>query len=392
MDLNCTREDLVNLIKPVVRAIPSRAVMPADAWLLIAAEDDHLRITGGNTDCQITAKIEADCNVNGIVAVDSKPFIELMSNLSAPEVSFKFVQQVSPKDATSDHHLGILSLEAGDALSYFNTMNHFDFTVRPQAPDADDSNSITVDGAALDEALQRILITATYNQERPNLYGANVCIRNGAMVFVSSDSLRLTVCRVPMLNDGPHDWNITIPAHSLRHIKNILRSQPATFTLSENGATLTFNCGDFELTTALIAATYADWESIPTEVYKWSFLIEPQDLQKLVASATAFSHHDMAALRFSPASVSEGDDPNRIYTQCEHQEIGSIDNSAPISGLVGVPEIVDMNYNFIRDVTRMKLNHTVKLSMPDLNSAININMPENPNFFHLMAPLQARRA
>lgn len=391
MEVTCSREALVSAVKPVARAIPSKPSIPSDSWFLVqATDDDFLHITGGPHDCQITARAEAVCTTPGTVAVDSKSFIELVSNLNAADIHISFLEQVAPKDAIIDSHLGLLAIETDHAYSVINTLNHHDFVTRPQPPDPTDDNSIVLDGARLDEALHRVLVTTVYRQDRPNLFGVNMVRLDDHLYFASTDSVRLTVNRVPMLNNGPGEWDYTLPAHAARQLKNIIRAEPATFIIDDNGATIAITCGDFRITSALLALPFTDWQALATEQYRWSFQIEPRDLMELVASGVAFSHHDMAAIRFNPPSIADGDDPSRIYTQCSHREIGTLDTSAPISNQFGEPITVDVNYSFMRDISRMKLNKTIAVSVPDFTSPINISMPDNPDFYHILAPMAPR--
>ena len=387
MEITCSRESLASLLKPVTRVIPTRHILPADGWLLLEAATDSLRITGGNPDCQITTTIEAECLQAGAIAVAAHSFLELISNLQDPQLSIQLVEQVDPKRAVHDHHLGILSVTCGVASSTFNTMNHHDFNRRTAPPDPDDTNSIMLDAPPLDLALQRALITAKELAERPCLGGINFTTANGHLHLASSDATRLTVSRLQPINPGPDDWDIIVPAGAIRHLRSLLGDTPVTIILSPDEYTVTFRTGPFELSSALIAGDYINWQDLGSQVYKWSFRIDPDHLQNLAASATAFSHQDLTPLRFSPPDTGQGHDPDRIYSHCVHREVGSIDDSAPVLEITGDPHPIHFFYNNVRDIGRMKLDSAIELCIPDFNAAVNIHMPDNPDFYHLVVPM-----
>ena len=87
MKFTCSRDDLVNNVSIVQRAVTTNSTVNILNGILIEASDDNkIKLTGYDLQTGIEADVEANVTEKGAVVIDSKFFGDIIRKLPEPEV------------------------------------------------------------------------------------------------------------------------------------------------------------------------------------------------------------------------------------------------------------------------------------------------------------------
>ena len=87
MKFTCSRDDLVNNVSIVQRAVTTNSTVNILNGILIeASDDDKIKLTGYDLQTGIEADVEASVTEKGAVVIDSKFFGDIIRKLPEPEV------------------------------------------------------------------------------------------------------------------------------------------------------------------------------------------------------------------------------------------------------------------------------------------------------------------
>ena len=87
MKFTCSRDDLVNNVSIVQRAVTTNSTVNILNGILIEASDnDKIKLTGYDLQTGIEADVEASVTEKGAVVIDSKFFGDIIRKLPEPEV------------------------------------------------------------------------------------------------------------------------------------------------------------------------------------------------------------------------------------------------------------------------------------------------------------------
>ena len=85
MKLTFQKDDLLNGINIVLKAVPSKTTMPILECILIDASDNQIKLTANDMELGIETKVEGSILSRGKIALDAKLLSEIIRKLSGGE-------------------------------------------------------------------------------------------------------------------------------------------------------------------------------------------------------------------------------------------------------------------------------------------------------------------
>ena len=85
MKLTFQKDDLLNGINIVLKAVPSKTTMPILECILIDASDNQIKLTANDMELGIETKVEGSILSKGKIALDAKLLSEIIRKLSGGE-------------------------------------------------------------------------------------------------------------------------------------------------------------------------------------------------------------------------------------------------------------------------------------------------------------------
>src|ERR671936_1187587 len=178
MKVVCSRDELVQKLAVVARAVSTRASVQILSGVLLRAENGRLHLAATDMELSLRSSVEAQVDGEGAVVVPGRLLIDLVRLLPADEVMFEHRAEE-----------GVVHITCGPSSSTLHTYSAEDF---PRLPDLDAVGTFTVDREDLLDTIARVARSASHDESRPVLTGILVRFETGKLVMAATDSYRMS--------------------------------------------------------------------------------------------------------------------------------------------------------------------------------------------------------
>lgn len=252
MKFSCLQENLNKGLQIVSKAVPVKGSLPILSNVLIASEDNRLKLAATNLETAITTYVNASIEEEGAVTVPAKVIKDFVSNLSP---------------STINGHLDgeVLVLKSDKTKSKLNGTAAKDYPALPVI--SEKAKVINLDPKEFSYAVSLVAFASSQDEARPLFTGIYLNYTNGVLTITSTDGFRLSEKTMVLKGDSA-DFTAIIPAKTLFEVSKIFASseEPIKMQMSENENLALFSSGDTTVATRIIDGQYPDYKRIiPTE-------------------------------------------------------------------------------------------------------------------------------
>jgi DNA polymerase III subunit beta len=199
MKVNVSRDELVQKLSVVSRAVSARTTVLVLGGVLLRAENGVLSLAATDMELSLRTSLDAQVDGAGAAVVPGKMLAELVRLLPDDDVEIEHRAEE-----------GVVRVESGSYSSRLHTYNVEDF---PRLPDVA-AGAFAVDKDALLDTVARVSRSASRDESRPVLTGILARFEGGNIVMAATDSYRLSVKETPMEGEAP-ELEAIIPARAL---------------------------------------------------------------------------------------------------------------------------------------------------------------------------------
>jgi DNA polymerase-3 subunit beta len=338
MKITCRREELVQGLGVVSRAVSQRATVQILAGILLRPAGEELVLAATDMELSIRTSMPAQVDGDGAVVVPGRRLTELARLLPAEEVEIEHRPEES-----------VVRVVSGSASYSLHTYNAEDF---PRLPDLDGMATFGVEREALLETIGRVARAASRDESRPVLTGILARFEAGKLVMAATDSYRLSVKETELGSPTP-ELEAIIPARALQEIARVAQSgDEVEIGVHENQ--VLFRAAGVALTTRRIDGQFPNYRQLLPESFEHELTLPRSELLDVVRRASVMIERT-SPLQFRFA---EGE----LTVVARTHEVGESRESLP-AGFSGEPLEIGFNADFLReglesvegDDVRMKL-------------------------------------
>ncbi|MGF2614028.1 DNA polymerase III subunit beta [Rossellomorea vietnamensis] len=223
------RDDLVQSVGDVMKAVTSRTTIPILTGIKIIATDEGVTLTGSDSDISIESFIPTEEDGNEIVEVIEKGGIVLQAKF------FSEIVKKLPMDTVEIEVQNHLQTVIRSGKAEFN-LNGLDPEEYPHLPQIEEGNAFKVPTDLLKTMVRQTVFAVSTSETRPILTGVNWRVENGELSCIATDSHRLAMRKAPLESDTGNEYNIVIPGKSLTELSKILddNSEPVEIVITDN--------------------------------------------------------------------------------------------------------------------------------------------------------------
>ncbi|NLA81287.1 MAG: DNA polymerase III subunit beta [Clostridiaceae bacterium] len=365
MKLTCSRNQLMDAIATVQRAVSTRSTNPVLDGILLRA-DQELILTGYDSETGIEYRMEADISHKGSLVVPARILSEVVRKLPDNHV------YLAIKDET------VLVVESGKTV----------FNIRGYAADQypeilfiEEDSRITLKQGILRQMIKQTIFAVSSDQSRPILMGINMICDQDILTLVALDGFRLAVRRetIPGMD---LKVNIIIPAKAMGEIARIMSDSDEEVVISPSHNYIIFNKGNVKVVTRLIRGEFLNYQSIIPRDADTSFMIAPDQLLAAVARASIMI--DTEDRRFPVIFQTTDDDTLTIESKTD---IGTAREEIPIA-LSGDKVEIDFNPRFFMEALREIEDDQVVMTFSGSLQPCSIKPESGDSFFYMILPLR----
>jgi DNA polymerase III subunit beta len=322
LKITVARDELVQKLGIVARAVSTRGTVQVLSGILLSAQDGVLTLAATDMELSLRATLEAQVEGDGAVVIPGKPLVDLARLLPETEVTLEY----KPQDGT-------VQIESGSYTSRLHVFNAEDF---PRLP-AVDAQLHSIDRDALLETIDRVARSASRDESRPVLTGILVRFEAGKLVMVATDSYRLSV-KETQLGEAAPELEAIIPARALTELSRLAGGDTVELGVHENH--VVFGTGEAWLTTRRIDGQFPNYKQLLPESFEVELTLPKAELADVVRRASVL------ALRNSPLRLrfAEGE----LTVSAQTQDVGETLESLPVA-YSGEEFVIGFNAEFLRD-------------------------------------------
>lgn len=335
MNVSVLQENLAKGLSIVNRAVPSRPTLPVLSNVLIATDNQRLKLAATTLELGITCWIGAKINEEGATTVPARTFLDLVNNLSPERVDM----ELNPRNQVLNLHCGATkaNLKCVDAAEF------------PMIPEADESGGVLIPADVLREMIAHVDFAAAREDTRPVLTGILMRFEGDQLTLASADGFRLAVRTAYLEVPVAEAHQIIVPARTLTEVARIIGDEDdeVLISLPEGRNQVMFHLSNVDIVSSLIDGVFPDYEAIIPKSHSTSTQVYTSELLQACKRSEVFAKDSANAAKVLITPSSSG--PGRVMVTSNSQEKG--DNEAMVDASVEGDEIeISFNIRYLIEV------------------------------------------
>jgi DNA polymerase-3 subunit beta len=321
--ITASKDDLVQALGVVSRAVSTRTSVQILSGILLEARDGELRVAATDMELSLRATLTAQLEGDGAIVLPGKTLADIARLLPSDEV----VIEHRPTES-------VVHITSGSASYTLNTYNPEDF---PRLPELDVVSTFSVDREPLLETIGRVARAASRDESRPVLTGILVQFAGGKIVMAATDSYRLAVKETP--TETATELEAIVPARALQELARVATSgDEVEVGVHENQ--VIFSTSGVWLTTRRIDGQFPNYRQLLPEAFEHELTLPRTELLDMVRRASVMIQ------RATPLQMRFAD--GEVTVIARTHEVGESKESMP-APFSGDPLEIGFNADFLRD-------------------------------------------
>jgi DNA polymerase-3 subunit beta len=360
--ITCSKDDLVQGLGVVSRAVSTRTSVQILSGILLEASGSELRLAATDMELSLRATVAAQVEGDGAIVLPGRTLLDIARLLPSDEVA------IEHKPAES-----VVHVTSGSASYTLNAFNPEDF---PRLPDVDSIPTFSVERESLLETIGRVARAASRDESRPVLTGVLVQFTAGKIVMAATDSYRLAVKETALEGSVP-ELEAIVPGRALQELARIAGSgDEIQIGVHENQ--VLFIADGIWLTTRRIDGQFPNYRQLLPESFEYELTLPRTELLDVVRRAAVMIQRSTPLqLRFA-----EGE----LTVIARTHEVGESKESMPV-GFTGDTLEIGFNADFLRDGLESIAGDDVRVKLiSPLRPAVL--QGEGDDFTYLVMPIR----
>lgn len=274
------RDQLIESVQNVMKAISSRTTIPILTGMKIEASTSGIKLTGSNSDISIESFIPQE--EDGIVYVENiEPGSIVLQAKYFPDIVRKLPQNTVEIESDNSRNVTIRS---GSAEFHLNGQDPEEYPQLPQLH-TEDSFELPID--LLKNLIRQTVFVVSTSETRPILTGVHVRMEEGELEFIATDSHRLASRKLPLEQPaGTTLPPIVIPGKSLTELNKILADSEDTIEISVTDNQVLFRTKHLYFLSRLLDGNYPETSRLIPDHSKTIVQIDTKELLQSVDRAS----------------------------------------------------------------------------------------------------------
>jgi DNA polymerase-3 subunit beta len=324
LKITCSKDELVQGLAVVGRAVSTRTSVQILSGILLEARGDEVQLAATDMELSLRTAVSARVEGDGAIVLPGRTLVEIARLLPAEEVTIEHRAVES-----------VVHVVSGSASYTLHTYNPEDF---PRLPDLTATQTFAVDRDALLETIGRVARAASRDESRPVLTGVLVQFASGRLAMAATDSYRLAVKETELSGSAP-ELEAIVPSRALQELSRVATSGDEV-AVGVHDNQVVFAVDGTWLTTRRIDGQFPNYRQLLPESFEHELTLPRSDLLDVVRRAAVMIQ------RATPLQLRFAD--GELTVVARTQEVGESRESLPVS-FTGDPLEIGFNADFLRD-------------------------------------------
>src|SRR5438876_4774438 len=264
--ITCAKDELVQALTLVGRAVSSRTAIQILSGILLEARSDELRLAATDMELSLRASVSAQVEGDGAVVLPGRTLVDIARLLPGEDVTIEHRASES-----------VVHVASGSASYTLHTYNADDF---PRLPELTEAETFSVGREALLETIARVARASSRDEARPVLTGVLVQFAGDKLVMAATDSYRLAVKETTLAASAP-ELEAIVPSRALQELSRIPGDGDEIAVGVQENQVL-FSTGGVWLTTHRIDGQFPNYRQLLPETFEHELTISRVELLDVV--------------------------------------------------------------------------------------------------------------
>lgn len=209
MKIICKKNDLLNRVNIVLKAVSTKSTMPILECIVIDVKADKIKLIANDMELAIETMVEGEIIEKGVIALNAKIFSEIIRKLPDNNITIE----------TDDNHTAYITCEKAK----FNIAGKLDDEF-PAIPIIERDKYITLSQFSLKEIIRQTVFSISDNESNKIMTGELFEIDGTELKVVSLDGHRISIRKI-QLKEAYEQIKVIVPGKTLNEISKILSGE-----------------------------------------------------------------------------------------------------------------------------------------------------------------------
>lgn len=377
MKFLCKTSHLLQALQLVNRAISGQQALPILGNVLLEVEGKRCRVSATDLELSIITSFEADIENEGSITVPAKAFLNFAQYNPDDEVLLETSEGTQLRCTSSQAKTVI----AGESAQEYPTISpiskelNFSLEVKP-----------------LLEALDVVTFSSAKTTLRPVLSGVYVRTEKDHLVFVATDSYRLSEARVPT-SISEQDLSCIIPTKVLEELRSVIGGQKGdgkdknekvqadgAVEVSMGSQQIELKTGNTTLLSRLIDGKFPNYQQIIPKNITTTAVLPVKELVTTTKRMHYFAKEANNNLTFTLSG-------ENVHITTPQTQSGK-DETMLAAGVSGDNNKIALSSSYLLDFLGHVHEPEVQMQVTDSMHPAIFTIPGNDKFLHLIMPLR----
>ena len=370
MKLRFQKDDIVNGISIVMKAVPSKTTMSILECILIDASSGEIKLTGNDMELGIETTVNGEILEHGKIALDAKLFSEITRRVSSQNAVVT-IESDDKFNTTISCENSVFNIQGrdGDEFSYI--------------PYIEKNKYISLSQFTLKEVIQQTIFSISPNDSNKMMAGELFEVNENQLKVVSLDGHRISIRNVT-LKDHYENTKVIVPGKTLSEISKILggdNEKEVLIYFSTNH--ILFEFDQTIVVSRLIEGEYFRINQMLSSDYETKVTINKKEFLDCIERATILIRENDK----KPLILNVGDNSMELKL---NSSFGSM-NAELMIHKTGKDIMIGFNPKFLIDALRVIDDEEINIYMMNPKSPCFIKDKE-ANYIYLILPVNFNAA
>jgi len=268
MKIVCSKDNLIEGINIVQKAVSTKTSMPILEGILIEA-GDVLKLTGNDLEIAIECIVDAEISEKGAIVLNARMFGDIIRRLPDSDV---FIETQDNDMVTIECENSHFEIKGIKAEGY------------PSIPEIEKEHCFTTTQKLIREMIRQTIFAVATDDFRPVLTGTYIEVKGKEINFVAIDGYRGAL-RKSTTDQDIADFSVIVPAKTLNEVVKILQPVDEELTISSSKNQIMFDAGKFRVFSRLIEGEYLNYRVIFPKEYETKITVNTKSMLSSIERA-----------------------------------------------------------------------------------------------------------
>ncbi|SDY34378.1 DNA polymerase III subunit beta [Salimicrobium album] len=371
------RDQLMESVQDVMKAISSRTAIPILTGMKLEATTEGVKLTGSDSDISIESFIPAE--EDGTVHIENiEPGSIVLQAKYFPDIVRKVPDNTV--EIESDHTKNV-TIRSGSAEFHLNGQDAEEY---PSLPQLRTENSFDMPTDLLKRLIKQTGFAVSTSETRPILTGVHVSTEEENLQFVATDSHRLASRKISLETEETLNLpSVVIPGKSLSELNKILDDTGDSVQISITDNQILFRTKHLYFLSRLLEGNYPETSRLIPNESKTTVLIDSKELLQSVDRASLLAKEN----RNNVVRLLTKEN-NQIEIHGNSPEVGNVTEEVTADTIDGEELKISFSAKYMMDALRAIDATQVKISFTGAMRPFLITPVDDASILQLILPVR----